>query len=299
MRSRSALPVPLSLGPFRTSEALSAGVPASRLRSEDVAKPFRGLNIPGSPPTDLRARVEALLPLFRTSDAFSHTTAAALWGIPVPRSETRLHVTSVDATGRFRRPGVVGHRVRAIPVTMVGVLPVVEPAPTWVQLASLLHHDDLVAAGDYLVTPRRIAREPAIASIDALRAAIPRNARGAARARSALHDVRAGAESPMETRLRLLLVRSGLPEPELNPPVETAEGVFHPDLFYPQWRLAIEYLGDQHRTDPREWARDIRRREAFEQAGNQVVPVTRDDVLAERERFLARLCRAIAQRQRV
>ena len=74
-------------------------------------------------------------------------------------------------------------------------------------------------------------------------------------------------------------------------------GVYHPDLLYPQWRLAIEYRGDQHRTDPRAWGRDIRRREAFEQAGYFVLPVTKDDVLAEPEALLARVCRAIAQQQ--
>jgi hypothetical protein len=295
MRTRSVLPIPLSLAPFRTSEALSAGVKPDRLRLDDLTQPFRGLNVTGSLDSGTRSRAAALLPLFRATDAFSHVTAATLWGVPTPREHSaRLHVTSVGAAGRFRRPGVVGHRADTLPVTMLGALPIVEPAHVFAQLAPLLGHDDLVAAGDYLVAPQRVARKPALASVDALRAAIPARARGAARARRALGDVRVGSESPMETKTRLLLLRSGLPEPELNPEIVG----YHPDLFYPQWRLAIEYLGDQHRTDPREWGRDIRRREAFEDAGYRVLSVTRADILAEREQFLARVARAIAQQQR-
>ena len=139
---------------------------------------------------------------------------------------------------------------------------------------------------------------PAIASIDALLSAIPARGRGAACARRALRDVRVGAESPMETLLRLLLLRAGLPEPQLNPAVDVGDGILHPDLLYPEWRVVLEYEGDGHRTDQRQWRRDIARREAFESAGWRVIRVHRDDVLAEPEAFLARVCRILAQRQR-
>jgi len=242
-------------------------------------------------------RLESLATVLRDGEAFSHTTSAALWGIPLPREDrARIHVTASGGANRIRRPGVTGHRATDLPITMLGILPVTTPAYTWVQLAQLLHHDDLVAAGDSLVTPRRVARKPALASIDDLSRAILRNARGAARARRALVDVRVGAESRMETLVRLLLVRSGLPEPDLNPAIQLGPDVYHPDLHYPQWQLAIEYLGDQHRTDPREWGRDIQRREAFEHRGHKVIAVTKHD-LAEPERLLARVCRGIAQQQ--
>jgi len=193
----------------------------------------------------------------------------------------------------MRRPGVIGHTATHLPRTLHLGLPIVEPAYTWFQLATLLGHDDLVAVGDYLVTPNRRRTTPAIASIESLAAAIPDRARGARRARRALADVRVGAESRMETLTRLLLIRSGLPEPLLNPEIDG----LHPDLLYPQWKLILEYEGDQHRTDSRQWRRDIWRREAFEAAGYRVTQVHADDVLKEPEQFLARVCRAIAQRQ--
>ncbi len=180
---------------------------------------------------------------------------------------------------------------------MVAGLPVATPAHVWFQLATMLWHDDLVAVGDYFVTPRRVPPRPALASIADLRNAIPERARGAARARRALANVRVGAESRMETLLRLLLIRAGLPEPELNPRLMIGDRPLHPDLLFRQWRVVLEYEGDAHRTDPAAWRRDIWRREAFQEAGYRVIQVHAEDVLARREQFLARVCRAIARRR--
>jgi very-short-patch-repair endonuclease len=299
MPRRVHLPVTLASAPFITREADLAGVTRERLRSGDVRHPFHGVNSTREA-TDLRGRCEAFLPLLRPGDAFSHSTAAALVGAPLPRTrDTRVHVTTFGGENRFRRQGVIGHRATDVPIAMHLGIPIVEPAHAWVQLATILTHDDLVAVGDYLVTPDRHRGAPAIASIDALRAAIPERARGAGRARRALADVRVGPESRMETLLRLLLVRSGLPEPLVNPELPIGDVVLHPDLLYPQWRIALEYEGDLHRTDPVQWRRDIWRRELFEEAGWRVIRVHRDDLLAAPERLLSRVARVIAQRQRL
>lgn len=296
MSRRLPLPPELTGAPFRTREVHDFGVSTHRLEASDVLRVFHGVRTTRVPATIVE-RAEALATVLRDGEAFSHTTAARLWGIPLPRREDRIHVTARDEDVRMRRPGVVGHRALAAPVTMLGMLPVIDPSYTFFQLATLLAHDDLVAAGDYLVTPRRVARKPALASVAELHRAIPARARGAARARAALDDVRVGAESPMETALRLLLVRSGLPEPALTPRIELGDSAFHPDLWYAQWGLAIEYLGDQHRTDPTEWGRDITRREAFERRGHAVLAVTKQDV-ADPHRLLARVAHAIAERRR-
>jgi very-short-patch-repair endonuclease len=301
MFRRVQLPVTLVNAPFRSFEADIAGVSRKRLRSSDVVQPFQGVNVVGTEPRDLIGWLEAFAPLLRSCDAISHATAARLLGAPLPahlERDLRIHVTTFGGENRFRRRGVVGHRADAIPLAMHLGIPIVEPAHVWVQLATILTHEDLVAVGDYLVTPDRHRGTPAIASIEALRAAIPERARGAARARRALGDVRLGAESPMETRLRLLLVRAGLPEPQLNPAVDVGDTILHPDLLYPEWRVVLEYEGDQHRTDPQQWRRDIWRRELFEEAGWRVIRVHRDDLLAEPERLLARVARILAQRQR-
>lgn len=71
----------------------------------------------------------------------------------------------------------------------------------------------------------------------------------------ALADARSG--SPMESRIRLAIVRHGLPAPELQYPV----GPCLLDLAYPELRLAVEYDGREHLTQKR--ARHDLRREAF------------------------------------
>jgi hypothetical protein len=187
MPRRVELPRPLVLAPFRSREADDAGLTRERLRSPDIGHPFHGVNVVGAVPEDLVGRVEAFAPLLKPGEAFSHTTAARMFDAQLPRQfhDTSLHVTTLGGDYRIRRPGVIGHRAAALPVIVLDTLPVVEPAHVFVQLASMLSHDDLVAVGDRWVTAQGGGRErrPAITSIDALRAAIPARGRGAARAR--------------------------------------------------------------------------------------------------------------------
>ena len=49
------------------------------------------------------------------------------------------------------------------------------------------------------------------------------------------------------------------------------------DLAYPEAKIAIEYLGDHHRTDRETYRDDIRRREMLVQLGWDVIFVTAAD----------------------
>ena len=56
-----------------------------------------------------------------------------------------------------------------------------------------------------------------------------------------------------ETRTRLRLVQAGLPEPEVNPAVRLDTGqTLRVDLVWRTWKVAVEYDGPQHFTDPRQ-----------------------------------------------
>ena len=80
-------------------------------------------------------------------------------------------------------------------------------------------------------------------------------------ARRAASYVRARVDSPMETRLRLLLVLAGLPEPEVNRELRDELGiVMRLDLCYPAIKVAIEYDVRQHLTSASQWERDVERR---------------------------------------
>jgi Protein of unknown function (DUF559) len=85
------------------------------------------------------------------------------------------------------------------------------------------------------------------------------------------------AESPMESRLRMLLVLSGLPRPEAQVSLHDESGRFlgRADLYYPSQRLAIEYDGGSHRTSLVE---DNRRQNLLLSAGYRLLRFTFADI---------------------
>ena len=77
------------------------------------------------------------------------------------------------------------------------------------------------------------------------------------RLRSVLDLVDGGAESPRESRLRLLLIRAGLPRPETQ--IAFRDLRIRVDMGWRRWQVAVEYDGAQHWTDPRQRSWDIDR----------------------------------------
>jgi hypothetical protein len=275
---RPPLPPAFDGWAFRSSEAqLLLGLSPRRLRAPDIQHPHRGARSIGLDFEQLRDRCRALEPLLPPDAVFSHVTALGLWGAPVPAS-LELHVSVPFPRTPPRRPGVRGHSLTSLPARIVDDLPVVAPETAWRQSASLLDRRDLVAAGDSLVTGRRIAgvRRAGVTTIERLARTVDldRGRPGNARARWALAKVRSGVDSPAETAIRLRLVDAGLPEPLVDHPIMVAGGlVLHSDLAYPEARIDIEYEGDAHRTDRATWYSDIERRELIEDAGWRTVRV--------------------------
>ncbi|TNH31051.1 hypothetical protein FHG89_04490 [Micromonospora orduensis] len=83
-----------------------------------------------------------------------------------------------------------------------------------------------------------------------------------------------GAQSPPESQLRVRLVLGGLPRPVTRQPIRVAGGlVLHPDLAWPEFRVALEYDGRWH-SDPQQLHRDRRRLNLLVGAGWLVLHVT-------------------------
>jgi len=117
--------------------------------------------------------------------------------------------------------------------------------------------------------------------------------RGRRRLRAVLDVADGGAESPMESRLRTLLVRAGLPRPLTQVRLFDAAGSFlgRVDLYYPQARLAIEYDGENHRD---RLLADNRRQNAILRSGVRLLRYCAADVLGTPFVVLAQVREALA-----
>lgn len=116
-----------------------------------------------------------------------------------------------------------------------------------------------------------------------------KGARGIVRLRSVLDDVDGGAESPPESRTRLLITRAGLPRPQTQVVVLDERGNFvaRADMGWPEWKVLVEYEGEQHWTDRRQRARDLERYAVLEALGWRVVRVGAE-LLNDRPHVLVR-----------
>ncbi|MFI6131039.1 hypothetical protein [Micromonospora sp. NPDC051141] len=82
------------------------------------------------------------------------------------------------------------------------------------------------------------------------------------------------AQSPPESHLRVRLMFAGLPRPAAQHPVRVSTGlVLHPDLAWPEFRVAVEYDGRWH-ADPDRMHLDRRRLNQLVEAGWLVLHAT-------------------------
>lgn len=258
--------------PFIGSEALAAGtLTRYRLRSRFVAL---HPDVYVDPATELTATRRAC--------------AAWLWsrrrGIVAGRSASALHGAKwVD----HRAPAQLVYQHRRPPagintwsdslsedeIQTIAGLRVTTPARTALDLACRYPVDRAVAAIDALAR----ATDLKVSEVDSLGERY-RGRRGIARARVALPLVDKGAESPRETWLRLLLIRAGFPRPQTQIPVyDYGALIACLDMGWQDIKLAVEYEGDHHRTDQRQFNKDIRRAETLAEIGWTVVRVTIED----------------------
>lgn len=256
MSRHAALPQPFDSEPFLTGAALAAGISEGRLRASDLARPFHGVRVPSSAVGVDAARAYARR---MTADQyFSHATAAALHGLPLPHPASTVHVTSVAPARLSRARGVAGHSSINRQTTEVRGLRVSTTVDTWAAMSTELAVRDLVIMGDALVR-----RKNPMATMEQLATAVRshRGRRGAKKLAAAFLQVRARTDSVRETILRLSIVDFGLPEPEVNVEIRRADArlIAIADLCYRDFRVIAEYDGEHHRTDQSQYFRDVDR----------------------------------------
>ncbi|WP_370189509.1 DUF559 domain-containing protein [Aeromicrobium sp.] len=263
--------------PFTLREAQARGVSRDVLRGSRFRRLHRGVYVRSDVLLTWRVRIVAALLALPSDCVVSHLTALRIWGYDTGREDLEF---STRTALRSRLPGVVLHRrLHAIPSRTVGGVPVTTPERTFVDCGTRLGLVTLVQVAEHLLRATSCTREGLESFCHA------QHLHGVTRTRRAMTMVRAGSESPRETLLRLMLVFARLPEPQVNVDVLDDQGRFvaRVDLLFSAWKVVVEYDGRHHETDPQQWARDRRRREALEALGYRVIVVAAADLAEPRQ----------------
>jgi len=278
--------------PFTRRAALRAGISPKELRGSRFRTVLRGIFIDASVRFDRDERVGAAL-LVCGDEAFaSHVSAARLHDLPIPVvAEEHVSVRRPEQRRR-RRQDIVCHVDPDSDVQLVRGWRCASQLDTFGQLASLLGLVDLVVVGDHLVRHKRTTPEKLVAFCTGLRGP------GAALARQAASYVRRDVDSPMETRLRMLLVLAGLPEPRINHTIREVDGqpVRRYDLSWPEVRVIVEYDGRHHAERIEQWENDLERREAIDDEGWRIIVVVSHGIYREPRTTVDRVFRVLRRR---
>lgn len=277
------------MAPFLSSEIRGTELSDWQLRPPRYSQLFRGVWIDSRVPLTTLLRGRAALLVAEPGSALSHHTAAELWGGVVP-DEPDIHVTS--RTRGSRREGIVGHvaRPKTLATRLQGV-PLTTPTQTFTDLRGL-SLVDLVVLGGSLVRKERTTPDRLCGAASEVPGRLGQHLVRAASL------VRAEVDSAMETRLRLLMVLAGLPEPAVNHKITRPDGSvrFRFDLAYPDYRLAIEYDGRQHAESDEQWGWDLGRREWVDTNDWRLVVNRSSDLYSTPARTLRRLTEAMRAR---
>jgi uncharacterized protein DUF559 len=244
---------------------------------------------------DHRMWCEAVAHTLNSGDAIDRYSAAFLWGVDLLPRACPVSVSVTGSAAGWPHSRRTVHRTRLDPgdITTYAGLPVTTPLRTAFDLGRQPQRVHALIALD-AVCHRLLVQTSEIADYVTERTRWP----GAARLRLLLRLVDGRAESPMETRLRLLLHDAGAPAPIPQYEIRDEDGRFlaRVDLGYPQWRIALEYEGDHHR-ERTQFRRDITRVNALRQAGWLVLRFTADDVLRHPQVLVEQVMGAIRERR--
>jgi len=188
--------------------------------------------------------------------------------VAVPRGVRPRHLTGFGVRADRLHPETREHRVRGVRV--------LSPEDLWAQRCGELDEESAVALGDGVLRRSRDDRAAMLAALERL----PPEQQ--ALARRVLDQVRYEVCSPVETRLRLLLVRAGVPEPShfAAPVPREGRAEVWPDLQWESVRVAVEVDGPHH-ADDEQRERDLRRRRRTEHHGWVQVVVSSREVMRQ------------------
>lgn len=270
-----AVPPPLAGRLFRGSDVVARGLLTRRqLDSRAWQRLYRDVYLDASVPVthELRARAAALVAV--PGAVVSGASAAVLWGVPLVAADDPVECTVSPGRPASRDPALRLRRrsLADADVTTLRGARVTTPVRTALDLAGRGPLEDAVVVLD------RFAQQGLLTLSSLRRTAAADHGRGCRQAWTAAVLADGRAESPQETRVRLVLHGGGLPRPTAQYEVRDAHGlVARVDFGWPELRVAVEYDGQWH-GEAGQFTRDRRRLNRLTAAGWTVVFVTAPDL---------------------
>jgi hypothetical protein len=296
----SSIPRDLRLRPFRGSDAVRSGlVTWGQLRGPAWTRLLPDVYVAADVDLDHRLRCFAALiylrGLGRPGVAVSGLSAVACWGVDAVPLGTVVELTVPPSVTVHSRPGelrVVRSSLAETEIRMFGSLPLTSPERTALDVIRRCDRVQGVVLLDAMLQ-RRIVSLPVVQRA----ALVWRGKRGGASMDTSLKLAEPLSESPMESKLRLVVVDAGLPRPVAQYVVRDADGRFvaRLDLAYPRHRVGLEYEGDHHRSRDT-FRRDIARLNALASLDWVVVRVTADDIYRNRAQLVQRIRELLSRR---
>jgi hypothetical protein len=260
-------------GPFVGSEAIAGGLLTRSQLATRYTRVFRDVYVNPDTPGTAALRAKAGWLWAKRQGVVAGFSAAALHGSKWVDGTTTVELIHEN---RHRLPGLRtrGDRIGEDEVVIVDGIPVTSPTRTALDLGCWYPTTSGVAAIDSLAR----ATDIKAADVELLAQRYP-GRRGIARGRLAISLFDPGAQSPKETWLRLVLVQAGLPRPQTQIPVlnEFGSAIAYLDMGWEDVKVAVEYDGDQHRSDRSQYNWDIRRLERLQHMGWVVIRVVAGD----------------------
>jgi hypothetical protein len=267
-------PAQLTAGPFTLADASRAGLDRWHLEGTNWRRLGPGVYASARLPDTPQLRLEAARLRLPPTAVFSGLAAAWLHGLDVVACEP-IEVTIPKGAGVSARSGLVVRRaaVKATEVVNVRGMRATSILRTLSDVCIRLSVTEAVVIAD-------MALHSGLTGLADLNSFALSRARrvGVANLRRVACLADPAAESPMETRLRMVLVLAGLPRPQAQVSLHDGRGRFlgRPDLYYPDHHLGLEYDGGVHRMS---LAEDNRRQNRLLAAGIRLLRFTAGDVL--------------------
>jgi hypothetical protein len=285
------VPEELRKRPFTTAQAARYGLTRTALQSDPWRNLLRNVWVHRDVDDTREMRLDAVGLLLGPDAFICGLTAAWVYGIDVQDRRGELIWVGCRTGHRLRpRDGCQFKEitVSAADLQLVYGAAMTTPLRTAFDCARWLSIVEAVVVADALAHANAITAAELASYL-----AAHRGLRGVRQVERVIDLMEPKSESPMETRVRLLLIFAGLPRPEAQLVVLDRDGEFvaRADLGYRDARLLIEYDGAWHWQQR---AADERRREALRDLGWKVLVVTSEDYYRTPERVVAKVRDALA-----